>query len=238
MEAPSVRFHPPGCLRGCDGSREPACGRGRPAGSWCQVLQPGRGLGFLTPAVSVAFDFPSGVGTCHPAPTTHPRRIVVYVWRVYTWRTAGVAFAFPTQRQCQRRRGEARVSAGLNDELTERLAIITSWKRRAPGSLLPREGAVFTHTKAAALGAGLGLRWRLLQLEEAGALFLPWGFMTHTQVEYVEDSGLFFFVGLSFSLLTSFVGEILCSLVIWRVERHRSEYLLGPGEEVLRKRIS
>lgn len=97
--------------------REPACGRGRPAGSWCQVLQPGRGLGFLTPAVSVAFDFPSGVGTCHPAPTTHPRRIVVYVWRVYTWRTAGVAFAFPTQRQCQRRRGEARVSAGLNDEL-------------------------------------------------------------------------------------------------------------------------
>lgn len=29
--------------------RETACGRGRPAGSWCQVLPPGRGLGFLTP---------------------------------------------------------------------------------------------------------------------------------------------------------------------------------------------
>lgn len=59
--------------------REPACGLGRPAGSWCQVLPPGRGLGFLTPAVSVAFDFPSGVGTCHPAPAAQPRRVVVCV---------------------------------------------------------------------------------------------------------------------------------------------------------------
>lgn len=73
--------------------REPPCGRGRPAGSGSQVLPPRRGLGFLTPAVSVAFDFPSGVGTCHPAPTAHPRRLVVSVWRVYTCELEGQPLA-------------------------------------------------------------------------------------------------------------------------------------------------
>lgn len=43
------------------------------------------------------------------------------------------------------------------------------------------------------------------------ALFLPWGFVTY--VDYVEDSGLFLFVGISFSLLSSFVGKSLCSLI-------------------------
>lgn len=43
------------------------------------------------------------------------------------------------------------------------------------------------------------------------ALFWPWGFMTH--VDQVEDSGLFFFVGISVSLSATFAGKSLCSLI-------------------------
>lgn len=68
--------------------------------------------------------------------------------------------------------------------------------------------------------------------EGSWALFLPWGFVTH--VEYVEDSGLFFFVGISFPLLASFVGKILCSLIAsWRTGTVL--ILFGPKEEVPRK---
>lgn len=56
--------------------------------------------------------------------------------------------------------------------------------------------------------------------------------MTH--VEYVEDSGLFFFVGISFSLLAPFVGKILCSLISsWRTGTVL--VFFGPREEVPRK---
>lgn len=90
------------------------------------------------------------------------------------WRTGGAASGFLIQHQCHGSRGEARASAGMSDELLKGFAIITFWKRWAPGSLLPREGAVFTHTEVAALGAGLGC------CGVAGALFLPRAFMTQT----------------------------------------------------------
>ena len=62
-----------------------------------------------------------------------------------------------------------------------------------------------------ALGAGLGLPWQRLQPGKLGFIFALGCY--DTQVENVEDSGLFFFVGISFSLLASFVGKILCSLI-------------------------
>lgn len=40
---------------------------------------------------------------------------------VVTWKTGGAAFGFLIELQCQRRRGEARVSAGINDELLKGL---------------------------------------------------------------------------------------------------------------------
>lgn len=74
----------------------------------------------------MAVEFPSGGGTCHPflLPTPHSRRLEVEGggWRgVVTWRIGGAAFGFLIQRLCQRRRGEAPVSAGMNDELLKGL---------------------------------------------------------------------------------------------------------------------
>lgn len=44
VEAPSVRFHPPGCIRGCDGSRRAGGGALQVAGA--KSSRPGRGWGF------------------------------------------------------------------------------------------------------------------------------------------------------------------------------------------------
>lgn len=55
-----------------------------------------------------------------------------------------------------------------------------------------------------------------------------------THVDYVEDSGLFFFVGISFSPLASFAGKILLSLVSsWRTGTVL--IFFGLREEVPRK---
>ena len=116
----------------------------------------------------------------------------------------------------------------MSDELLKGFAIITFWKRWAPGSLLPREGVLFTHTEAAALGAGLGC------CGVAGALFLPRGFMTQT-CGICGGFWVIFLCGNTVFPFNLFRGRDSLQPGIQLVDRHRSESLFGPREEVPRK---
>lgn len=92
------------------------------------------------------------------------------------------------------------------------------------------------HTKAAALGAGLGQLWLRLQLGEAGALFLPWGFMTHTHTRGIRGGfWVIFLCGDIVFPFNLFRGRDSLHPDILLVGRHRSESLFGLREEFPRR---